>query len=85
MKDVFLPHKNIFLIMTNNLRLRLLALFAVVIPDFTPEQLIGYELRVSNERHEDNMNEEKLSAEDLGLIMTFLNYKKRNIAPVKKR
>lgn len=49
-----------------------------VIPDFTPEKLIGYELRVSNSRHESNMTDEKVTAEELGLIMTFLSYKKKS-------
>lgn len=46
-----------------------------VIPDFKPEQLKGYELRVSNANHESNITETSVSAEELGLIMTFLNYK----------
>ena len=49
-----------------------------IIPDFKPEQLIGYELRVKNAQHETNMPDELVSAEELGLIMTFLNYKKKN-------
>ena len=51
----------------------------VVIPDFTLDQLIGYELRVSNPDHEDGIPETNVSAEELGLIMTFLNYKKKNV------
>jgi len=49
-----------------------------VIPDFTPEQLIGYELRVLNPTHESDIPETTVSAEELGLIMTFLSYKKKN-------
>ena len=49
-----------------------------LIPDFTPEQLKGYELRVSNAQHEENMPDEKVTAEELGLISTFLLYKKKN-------
>jgi len=45
-------------------------------PDFTPEQLKGYEIRVSNAQHEENMPDEKVTAEELGLISTFLLYKK---------
>ncbi len=33
------------------------------IPDFTPEQLKGYEIRVSNAEHEENMPDEKVTAE----------------------
>lgn len=49
-----------------------------VIPDFSQEKLIGYELRVSNAKHESNMPDTKVTAEELGLIMTFLSYKKKN-------
>lgn len=49
-----------------------------MIPDFTPEQLKGYELRVSNAQHEENMPDEKVTAEELSLISTFLLYKKKN-------
>jgi hypothetical protein len=50
-----------------------------IIPDFTPDQLKGYEIRVSNAQHEENMPDEKVTAEELGLISTFLLYKKKNI------
>jgi hypothetical protein len=49
-----------------------------VIPDFTPGQLKGYELRVSNAQHEENMPDEKVTAEELSLISTFLLYKTKN-------
>lgn len=49
-----------------------------IIPDFTQEQLIGYELRVKNPKHESAMPETVVTAEELGLITTFLTYKKRN-------
>lgn len=49
-----------------------------VVPDFTPEQLKGYELRVSNPKHEIDIPETKVTTEELGLIMTFLYYKKKN-------
>ena len=49
-----------------------------IIPDFTPEQLKGYEIRVSNAQHEENMPDEKVTAEELGLISTFLLYQKKN-------
>lgn len=48
------------------------------IPDFTPGQLSGYELRILNSKHETDVAEEKVSGEELGLIMTFLTYKKKN-------
>jgi hypothetical protein len=49
-----------------------------IIPDFTSEQLIGYELRVLNPKHESEIPETTVTAEELGLIMTFLTYKKKN-------
>lgn len=49
-----------------------------VIPDFLPEQLIGYELRVKNPQHESDLPETNVTPEELGQIMTFLNYKKKN-------
>ena len=49
-----------------------------IIPDFSQEKLVGYELRVSNARHENSMPDTKVTAEELGLIMTFLSYKKKN-------
>lgn len=48
------------------------------VPDFNQEQLIGYELRVKNPQHESDMQETAVSPEELGLIMTFLTYKKKN-------
>lgn len=52
------------------------------IPDFKEEQLKGYELRISNAKHASSLPDEKVTEEELGLIMTFLRYKKPN--PVKK-
>lgn len=49
----------------------------IIIPDWTSEQLSGYTLRVSNKRHEENMPDSLVSEEELGIIMTFLSYKKR--------
>lgn len=49
-----------------------------VIPDFNPQQLTGYTLRVSNAQHESNMPDTLVTEEELGIIMTFLNYKKKN-------
>jgi hypothetical protein len=47
-----------------------------IIPDFLPEQLISYELRVKNPKHENDLPETNISAEELGHIMP-LTYKKR--------
>lgn len=49
-----------------------------IIPDFNPEQLTGYTLRVSNARHESSMPDSLVSEDELGIIMTFLTYKKKN-------
>lgn len=49
-----------------------------VIPDFSPEQLTGYELRISNPQHESAMPDTKVTAEELAAISTFLNYKKKS-------
>ncbi len=49
-----------------------------IIPDFTPAQLSGYELRVLNANHESNLPEENISPEELGYISLFLTYKKKN-------
>ncbi|WP_051312773.1 c-type cytochrome [Sporocytophaga myxococcoides] len=50
----------------------------VVVPDFTPEQLKGYELRITNARHSETLTDTTVTEEELGIIMTFLNYKKKN-------
>ena len=49
-----------------------------IIPDFNPSQLTGYTLRVSNARHESSMPDSLVTEEELGIIMTFLSYKKKN-------
>jgi len=49
-----------------------------IIPDFKPEQLSGYSLRVSNARHESSMPDSLVTEEELGFIMTFLSYKTKN-------
>lgn len=48
------------------------------IPDFKPEQLVGYTLRITNPRHEASLTDTLITTEELGLIMTFLSYKKKN-------
>ena len=52
-----------------------------IVPDFTQEQLVGYEIRTGNADHESSLREERVSAEELGLIMTYLTYKKRSGVP----
>jgi hypothetical protein len=49
-----------------------------VIPDFTAEQLGNYEFRFLNKSHEDSLQENQLSQDDLIHIITFLTYKKKN-------
>lgn len=49
-----------------------------VIPDFTEEKLVGYTIRVANKKHEASMPDTLVSAEELGLISTFLMYKVKN-------
>ncbi len=56
-----------------------------IVPDFKPEQLLGYSLRVSNAQHEKNMPDTLVTEEELGIIMTFLNYKKKNPVSDAKR
>ena len=55
----------------------------MIIPDFTEEKLVGYTIRVANKKHEANMPDSIVSAEELGLISTFLMYKTKN-NPVNK-
>lgn len=55
-----------------------------VIPDFKPEQLVGYALRVKNAQHEKNMPDSLVSEEELSIIMIFLSYKKKNVIIAKK-
>ncbi|MCB0397509.1 MAG: hypothetical protein KDD36_12695 [Flavobacteriales bacterium] len=49
-----------------------------IVTDFDESQLVGYELRISNARHEENLPDSTVTEEDLTLIMTFLRYKERN-------
>lgn len=50
----------------------------VIVPDWPSEKLIGYELRVMNPQHESGLPDEHVTAEELGYIMMFLTYKKKN-------
>jgi hypothetical protein len=56
-----------------------------IIPDFKPEQLTGYTLRVSNAQHESSMPDTLVTEEELGIIMTFLNYKIKNPVSLAKK
>lgn len=56
-----------------------------IIPDFNPEQLTGYTLRISNAQHESSMPDTLVTEEELGIIMTFLNYKIKNPVPLAKK
>lgn len=49
-----------------------------IVPYFSQEKLIGYALRESNEKHTSSMPDSIVTTEDLGLIMTFLTYKKKD-------
>jgi len=50
----------------------------IIVPDFTADQLKGYELRVTNARHSETLTDTTVTEEELGIIMTFLTYKKKN-------
>lgn len=49
-----------------------------IIPDFTPEQLEVYQIRVANAQHENNVSEERVPAEELSYILIFLTYKTKS-------
>jgi hypothetical protein len=49
-----------------------------IIPDFTFEQLDAYLIRAANQRHDSDLTEEKVSAEELGMIITYLTYKPKS-------
>ncbi len=55
----------------------------IVIPDFSPEQIKGYEMRVMNRQHEEALPDDMITPEELGLISTFLTYKKKSGVAVK--
>jgi hypothetical protein len=48
-----------------------------VIPDFTYKQLSGYEMRVGNAQHMENLPESKVAEDEIVSILTFLRYKKK--------
>lgn len=49
-----------------------------IIPDFTPEQLEVYQIRVTNAQHETSVSEERVPAEELSYILIFLTYKTKS-------
>ena len=56
-----------------------------LIPDFTPEQIKGYEIRVANAQHESAMPDDKVTEEELMYIATFLQYKNKSGVPFTKK
>jgi reverse gyrase len=56
-----------------------------VMPEFTKEHLAQYELRLQNPKHEEELTEMRVNAEELQQITIFLTYyKKAEPAPGKK-
>jgi hypothetical protein len=53
-------------------------LFTKKIPDFTPDQIYGYELRRSNKQHETAISATNVTTEEIGYILNFLMYKKKS-------
>ena len=53
------------------------------VPDFVKEKLLGYALRISNSKHRSELRDTLITTEELGLIMNFLTYKKKNEIPNK--
>ena len=49
-----------------------------VVPDFSAEQMEAYQIRVLNPKHESELPETNVTAEELADILTFLTYKKKN-------
>ncbi len=56
----------------------------MVIPDFTDEQLVNYEIRILNQEHLSNIPEMEVAEDELATILTFLRYKKKSNVPAKK-
>lgn len=55
-----------------------------VVPDFTQEQINGYEIRVGNARHEQSLTDEAITPEELSLVTTYLMFKQRTGVEVKE-
>ena len=53
----------------------------MVIPDFTSEQINGYDMRLANPEHQNNLTGTQVTTEELGYIMSFLSYKKKSGVP----
>ena len=53
----------------------------VIIPEFTPEQIADYEIRLANPKHQENLVEDKLLPEELVQITIYFTYKKKNSMP----
>lgn len=49
-----------------------------IAPDFTQDQISGYDLRMGNAKHEGNLGETQVTAEELAMISTYLIYKKKS-------
>jgi hypothetical protein len=54
-----------------------------IIPDFTSVQLEAYQIRIANATHEEKVSEEKVTAEELSYILTYLNYKTKSNVTLK--
>jgi hypothetical protein len=50
----------------------------MVIPDFSLDKLLGYDIRMENKEHSNSLTGEKVTTEELGYIISFLTYKKKN-------
>jgi hypothetical protein len=49
-----------------------------IYPDFSSEELAGYDIRILNPMHEEKLTERNVTEEELAVIKTFLAYKKKN-------
>ena len=50
----------------------------MAIPDFSLEKLLGYDIRMENKEHSNNLTGTQVTTEELGYIISFLTYKKKN-------
>jgi len=50
-----------------------------VIPDFTEEEMGAYSIRIANAVHEEQVSEERVTAEELNLITYYFRYKKKSV------
>lgn len=49
-----------------------------IYPDFSSQELAGYDIRILNPKHEDKLTERNVTEEELAVIKIFLSYKKKN-------